>query len=97
MGGDACKVKTRVVDIQENGIIRNEDGYIIGRLVDEIGFDSEHLQERNLVDMEIEMDESEFLYVAQLAHERDITFNKMIEIILTQFIEKEERNGKSDS
>ncbi len=97
MSGDACKVKTRVVDIQENGIIRNEDGYIIARLVDGIDFDSEHLQERNLVDMEIEMDDSEFLYVAQLAHSRDTTFNKMIEIILTQFMEEEERNGKSDS
>ena len=28
------KVKTRVVDIQEDGVIRNEDGYIIARLVD---------------------------------------------------------------
>jgi hypothetical protein len=91
------KVKTRVVDIQEDGVIRNEDGYIIARLVDGIDFDSEHLQEKKMVDMEIDMEESEFLYVAQLAHDRDITFNKMIEIILTQFIEEEERNGKSNS
>jgi hypothetical protein len=54
------KVKTRVVDIQEDGVIRNEDGYIIARLVDGIDFDSEHLQEKKMVDMEIDMEESEF-------------------------------------
>jgi len=43
MMGDACQIKTRVVDIQENGIIRGEDGYIIGRLSSDIDFESEHL------------------------------------------------------
>lgn len=31
------------VEVQENGIIRNSEGYLIGRLSDEIDFDSEHL------------------------------------------------------
>ena len=32
------------VEIQENGIIRNEAGYLIGRLVDRVEFDSKHIQ-----------------------------------------------------
>lgn len=45
MGGDC--IKTKVLDgviVQENGIIRNKRGYLIGRLVDEIDFDSKHLE-----------------------------------------------------
>jgi len=95
MSGDACKIKTLTVDIQENGIIRGPDGHIIARLSDDIEFDSEHVQGKKMVDIEIDIDDNEFLYVAKMAHDRDITFNKMIEQILTQFMEAED--GKSNN
>lgn len=41
--GDIIVTKELTVTIQENGIIRAPDGYLIGRLTDEIEFDSEHL------------------------------------------------------
>ena len=40
---DACEIKTMTVDVQENGIIRNSKGYIIGRLSPDMEFDSEHV------------------------------------------------------
>jgi len=41
---DYCPTKKlNDVEVQENGIIRNSKGRLIGRLVDEIKFDSEHL------------------------------------------------------
>jgi len=45
MSGDAqCPVKTlNNVEVQSNGIIRNGKGYIIGRVSDDIKFDSDHL------------------------------------------------------
>lgn len=33
-----------VVEVQENGIIRNKLGRLIGRLVDSVRFDSEHVE-----------------------------------------------------
>ena len=33
----------RNVEVQENGIIRNEKGYLIGRLVDSVDFKGEHV------------------------------------------------------
>lgn len=42
---DSCKCL--VLDgayVQENGIIRNKDGYLIGRLSNDIDFNSEHIQ-----------------------------------------------------
>lgn len=44
MSGDYCAVKEVVVTVQENGIIRSPDGYIIGRLNEGIDFDSTHLR-----------------------------------------------------
>ena len=41
-------IKTKQIQsvvIQENGIIRNSKGYLIGRLVSGINFDSDHLNE----------------------------------------------------
>ena len=44
MNGDECKVKVlNGVEIQENGIIRNSKGRILGRLVNDIKFESKHL------------------------------------------------------
>ncbi len=41
---DVCKTKhLRKVEVQENGIIRNEKGRIIARLIDDVDFNSEHL------------------------------------------------------
>ena len=48
-----------------------------------------------MVDMEIEMSDEEFLYVAKQAHDRDITFNQMITIMLEEFI-KEFEDGESN-
>ena len=33
------------VQVQANGIIRNEKGYFIGRLLDDIDFEGEHVKE----------------------------------------------------
>lgn len=37
--------------------------------------------------IEIELTDEEFLHVAKMAHENDITFNKMVERILIAFME----------
>lgn len=34
----------------------------------------------------VELSDEEFLSIARMAHERDITFNKMVETILWQYI-----------
>jgi hypothetical protein len=34
----------------------------------------------------VDLTDQEFLHIARMAHERDITFNKMVEIILWQYI-----------
>jgi len=43
--GDSCPVKKIEVEVQSNGIIRNSKGYLIGRLSEEIGYSSEHIDE----------------------------------------------------
>ena len=52
-----------------------------------------------MVDIEIDITDDEFLYVAKMAHERDITFNEMMGRIIEWHIaeiKEEERNGKSN-
>jgi len=45
MTADMCNTVTlNGVIIQENGIIRNNKGHLIGRLVDMVNFESEHIQ-----------------------------------------------------
>jgi len=45
---DFIKTKTiQSVLIQENGIIRNSKGYLIGRLVGEIDFNLEHINDKD--------------------------------------------------
>ena len=39
-----------------------------------------------MVDMPIELTNDEFLAIAKMTHERDITFNKMVETILWSYI-----------
>ena len=51
-------------------------------------------------EIEVDLTDDEFLRVAKMAHERDITFNEMVNRILEWYIaelEEEERNGKSDN
>lgn len=36
----------------------------------------------NRVDIPVDLSDEEFLAIAKMAHERDITFNKMVEFIL---------------
>ena len=43
---DVIATKQLTVDIQENGIIRAPNGRLIARLVNDIEFDSEHLEQR---------------------------------------------------
>ena len=40
------------------------------------------------VDMEIDMSDEEFIFVARQAHDRDITFNDMMNIILANAMEE---------
>jgi purine-nucleoside phosphorylase len=42
----------------------------------------------NRESIEVELSDHEFMQIAKLAHERDITFNRMVEIILQEQIEK---------
>lgn len=49
----------------------------------------------NRKDIEIELTDDEFLQIAKMAHDKDITFNKMVEIMLYEFI-KEQDNGTSN-
>jgi len=47
-----------------------------------------------MVDIEVDIDDREFLYVAKLAHERDITFNQMINLIIEQAYAEQQKNEK---
>lgn len=50
----------------------------------------------NRVEVEINLEESEILQLAMEAHKRDITLNKMVEIILLEVIEKHKVNETLD-
>jgi len=39
-------------------------------------------------EIELELDDEQFLAIAKMAHERDITFNKMIESIIRDGLER---------
>lgn len=45
--------------------------------------------------IEVDLSDEEFLQVAKLAHERDITFNQMVEIILQA--EMDRRKGEENA
>lgn len=45
-----------------------------------------------LVTIEVDIDDSEFLAVAKMAHERDITFNEMMNRIIEWHIQEQD-NG----
>lgn len=46
-------------------------------------------EEQKYVEMEIELDDAVFLRLAKMAHERDITFNEMVNIVLKEEMERE--------
>ena len=54
------------------------------------------MSEEKMVDVEIDFDEGDLLYLAMKAHEQDITLNQLINKMLTEFIE-ENKDGKSNS
>jgi hypothetical protein len=50
--------------------------------------------EKNLVDVDLDLTEAQFVQLASLAHENDITINQQIEKILSHAIEMDEDNLK---
>jgi hypothetical protein len=44
------------------------------------------------VEVPLDISDEDFMHIARLAHERDVTINKMVEIILTEAIEREKRH-----
>jgi len=52
----------------------------------------ENNQTEEMAEVELELTEEQFLRIAKMAHENDITFNKQIELILTHMIEEQENN-----
>lgn len=53
------------------------------------------MTEKKYETVPVDLSDEEFLTIARMAHDRDITFNQMVEIILWQYIGKEkERQSK---
>jgi len=53
-------------------------------------------QPDNRVDVELDLDNFTILQLALEAHKRDITLNKMVEIILQEVIDRHKVNGTLD-
>jgi hypothetical protein len=47
------------------------------------------MTEKKYETIPVELSDEEFLTIAKMAHDRNITFNQMVEIILWQYIGKE--------
>jgi len=47
------------------------------------------MTEKKYETIPVDLSDEEFLAIARMAHDRDITFNQMVEIILWQYIGKE--------
>ena len=54
------------------------------------------MENDNRVEIELDLDEHEIYQLAMEAHKRDITLNKMIEIILQEAIDRHKVNGTLD-
>jgi hypothetical protein len=48
------------------------------------------MKEKLAEDIDINMSDADFLIIAKMAHEKDITFNKMVEEILVDYLNKNE-------
>ena len=53
-------------------------------------------QNDNRVDVELDLEEDVILHLALEAHKRDITLNKMVEILLQEVIDRYNVNGTLD-
>ena len=55
--------------------------------------------ETKMETIEVDLTDEEFLHIAKLAHEQDITFNQMVAKILEQYIllEQEKESDKNRS
>ena len=49
------------------------------------------MNEEKMTNIEIEISDEEFLFLAREAHRRDITFNELVNEILIEEISKEEK------
>jgi hypothetical protein len=49
------------------------------------------MNEEKMVNVEVEISDEEFLFLAREAHRRDITFNELVNEILIEEISKEEK------
>jgi len=58
--------------------------------------DQTNQQPDNRVDVEVDLDNFTILQLALEAHKRDITLNKMVEIILQEVIDRYKVNGTLD-
>ena len=56
---------------------------------------TQHSTKEDWESVEIELEETEFNRIATLAHEKDITFNEMCNIILAEAIEKYEEKQRA--
>jgi hypothetical protein len=54
------------------------------------------MTEEQRVEIEVDISDEDFLYIAKQAHERDITFNDMINIILSEQISREIEKGQDN-
>ena len=54
------------------------------------------MEDDNRVDMELDITDDDFLAIARMAHERDITFNKMVEELLIRCMEQEKREDRTE-
>ena len=57
------------------------------------------MTEEKMVEIEVDLTDEEFLHVAKMAHENDITFNEMVVRILEEHIKyrQEQDNGTSNN
>lgn len=51
----------------------------------------------NRATVEVDLTDEEFMHIARLAHERDITFNQMVEYILQQEIDRRKAEGEQNA
>ena len=51
-------------------------------------------KKEKLVEVPIDLDDATFIIIAKMAHEKDITFNKMCCIILKEQMDREEKKIK---
>ena len=66
------------VEIQQNGIIRNSEGYLIGRLVDNVDFEGEHIKDLSVTPPKDTVKEIELLEFRKDYNQKDLLDNRDI-------------------